>query len=350
MAESGRRTIPNDAADHINHHDGSFEPLRNVHPEIIDRTIYVYQGGQSWEWDELAWTTSSITDGSEFPVLTHDASDETYDDFFLDLIENSPPDVIHPVENESCISTSNSWNGEEIPDPKCNHNNVADATAGNNEPQSWKSNVVIPTSKSNNVSYAQLSFNPEPKVLLMSTEINLPSATATGGRVSIFDNGQLQKDDPQRTARPHHDATDQIVQRINDGVKMMKTSPLLTECSSNSDNGDGNLASTDGPRYSDEPIIFAHGGRHLVWSDETDMNVHLLHGGGCDAAGDFIDGVRKSRNCADTMRKLLIMSRSCAFSWQVGDSKWNAERRAIKQERKLSHHSESLAYSVLQNN
>jgi hypothetical protein len=336
-----------------NHGGGSFELLRDDRLEMIDRTIYVHRRGQSWECDELAWTASSISDGSQFAVETHDAAEDTYDDFFLELLEDGLPDVILPIQNDYDTPKHSFCRERDLPDTEGNNNyNMRDTTARIEDPQPWYSNVIIPTSKMNTVFYAQLSFDPEPKALMMELEIHLPSVNAVDKRRSTFDNDiwYHRIDDPRRTTCLHHHlhTTNRIAKRSNDGLMMIKhTSLPVPEQLSQSRNKDGNIETRRFPTYSNEPLGFTHGGPQIVWPDESGMNVPLLGGSGCNTSGSAI--VRKSRNCADSMRKLALTSRSCVSLLQVADSKWRAGHRAIKQERKLAHHSEKLAYSLLQN-
>jgi hypothetical protein len=326
-AELLAHRINAEAAGDVDYHEGSLEVRSDVRFDITDSVIVIHERGQSWEWDELAWTASSITDGSEFSMMTHDV-DETYDDFFLELIGDALVDAVS-IEKER--TPNSNFSDEDLPDPKSNS-----MAPQNNDSQAWYSHLVVPA-KSSRISYAQVSFNPEPKVLLMLMEVNLPLDRTTG-RVSIFDfDDRGRRNDKNGIGHPRHAGN------RNDSCGK----GMLTECSSvvsgNGGNGDGILAHNNARRYSDEPIIFADGGK--VWNDESEMNVYLLH----DSwdAGDMI--VARKGSCSDTLRKLSKASLSCICLRRVGESKWRAsERQAVTKERKLSH-SECLAYSVLQN-
>jgi hypothetical protein len=186
--------------------------------------------------------------------------------------------------------------------------------------------------KSKSVSYAQLFFDPETKMLVTLMEVNLHDRTSMWNINESIEVLEKQNDlAGQTTLRGKEKNESTVMPSMAGEESRFQDQTMLTECSSNSSEtgreGPEQFSCNVGTRslrFSDEPVVFSHNGRQ-VWLEENDLSLYLLH----DSSDPWEVGIHKSSvGCTETLKRLLML-RSCislASIRQVGDTKkWRSD-------------------------
>ena len=293
---------------------------------------------------DLVLATSSLTEGSEFSFSNNDDSRD---------------------DGTNSSNTSNEANGNSSKnEDSFKRENLRIDYNGKTTSESRTSNIKrFPPAKRDNISYAQLFFDPETKTLVTLMEVansNEPGG-GCGGKNSKYQHCFVrQKDYYLRRGTPLHRSSlllqkndtssfaTKESKKTNDRNEEWVNIPfldktLLTECSSisseashlnddddNEDWGFHGMAfdhdlpcETAKTRYPDEPIVFSNDesmDHQLCWLEEAEIDLYLLHD--CDDVWDY--GATKDSRCTDSLKKLLTASRLCISLPSIGESKWKA--------------------------
>ena len=310
---------------------------------------------------ELVLTTSSLTEGSDFSFGSqHDIGDD-------EIKSSSRPSDEEKDDNSYGIIKRENFRIE-------SHENDTKETHENSKTTIKPSRKAIAEATTGaskgNVSYAQLFFDPETKMLV--TLMEMMNNVEPGGHPSDKGHQRYARQKNHRKGTPLHRSSllnNNSSVATRDSRKSSDTDEpqdrtLLTECSSVSsemshNDGDWGFHAvkfehtssvTKKTRYSDEPIVFSNDDSmdQLCWLDEAEISLFLLHD--CDDnTWDY--GTAKGARCTDTLKKLLKSSRLCISLPQIGESKWKASNNSSNNDLSKGNdykvQSERISYSVL---